>query len=152
MSKTHDVLLDITPGPIYRFFDWIKNRPRQIKWWFQRANGKLPVCDCWDYRDTLERSLKQGIEYLLREGGHIDWASDREHRKMKKDLEFILEWLEDYEFFYVEHRAVPEQLVAGRDIDLPTMIVVPQDWVDEFEKRREKAFRLLGKWFWLLWD
>ena len=55
-------LADVMPPPIYRVYSWLRKRPRAIKWWFQRANGKLPECDCWEYKDTLVLNIRQGLE------------------------------------------------------------------------------------------
>ena len=53
-------------------FRQIRNKFRQIKWWFMRANRKLPPCDWWNYKYTLADFIAQGLEGLLCQGV-TDW-------------------------------------------------------------------------------
>lgn len=129
-----------------------KRCARQVKWWFMRANGKLPPCDWWDFKYNLADYIKQGLENLLY-NGNTDWDSDF-HKKEKQDLEFVLKWA--IEFPYYESALVAmnqddyEQL-KKKFPDGKTLVLTKEQF-QEFEKRTEKAMRLLAKNYFSLWD
>lgn len=143
--------------------NWLKERPKRIKWWFQRANGKLPECDIWDYYATLIPQLRQALEYLLREDGARSWESDKESKKERKDLEFALEWLKKAEHCMLERFPVP---VSSDKQCCPEVIqkggvsfwddghffYYTKEWGELFEKDQMKTFKILGKYLWSLWD
>lgn len=116
---------------IQRFF-------KNIKWRRQRAVGILPECDLWDFHFTLVNYIRQGVSYMLREDGNIDWEADAEHRKMKNDLIFILEWTDKYDDIFVRS-------------DNETSEEFEKRW-KEYTKNQSKAFRLLDKYLMGLWD
>lgn len=109
----------------------IRNRYRRIKWWFMRANGKMPPCDWWDYHCTLVKNIEQGLTGLLYEGV-TDWDA---HKKEKEELEFILAWAKEWlDDMYSNHRVhTPEKQ-------------------KELDDKTKKAFRLLAKNLYFLWD
>ena len=115
------------------------------RWNRQRNNGKLPACDCWDYKYTLADNIKQGVEYLL-EHKHCD-------KKMEKDLTFIRDWAKDFPWY--------ESAVVTSDEDEKMecintfggiVLIITVDEAQEFDKRTEKAFKLLAKYIHDLWD
>ena len=130
----------------------IKNRLRRIKWWFQRANGKVTPPDWWDYKYTLADNIKQGIEGLLYEG-NTDWDCDY-HKQEKKDLEFILKWAKDFPKYESGIVALNTddyhllQIVFAKS----EVLIMTQNEYKEFQKRTKKAFELLGRNFSTLWD
>ena len=130
---TGDILFDLVPSPIYRAYDWAKTRPRHIKWWFQRANGKMPDCDAWEYKMTLAKNIQQGLEYLLRDDAHD--LSVRKGTQTRKDLEFILQWTKDYEA-WENDMSLYNDMEAYRKLKAET----------------NKAFKLLREHFFGLWD
>lgn len=130
----------------------IRNRYRAIKYWFMRANRKLPPCDWWDYKYTLANFIEQGLEGLLYEG-NTDWDCDY-HKQEKKDLEFILQWAKEFPLY--------ESGIMAQDADdfvhLSTMfsgkevfIYTKEDW-EAFDKKTKKAFTLLAKNIHTLWN
>jgi len=132
-------------------FRQIRNGFRRVKWWFMRANGTLPPCDWWDYKYSLADFIKQGLSGLLHEGV-TDWDS-KHHKKEKKDLEFVLDWA--IEFPYYE-----SGIIASNEDDCKNLknqfgdevLVMTKDDFEEFQKRTEKAFKLLAKNIHTLWD
>lgn len=122
-------------------FTRLKGLYRERQWAKQRAKGILPECDCWNFKDTLVDHIQQGIQYLLREDGWIDYTADTTHKQMKKDLEFILKWTKEYQY------------MAENDLE-----VIAADraegthrW-DDYQKMQTEAFKLLDKWLCGLWD
>lgn len=153
MSKLGDKLFDLTPAWLYRSYRWVVERPRHIKWWFQRANGRLPDCDCWSYKYTLADNIRQGMDYLLRENGYIDWSGDKQHRKLKKDLEFVRQWAK--EFPNIASCIVVHDSDEKKEKELTfgdKYLVLTIDELKEYEKRTEKAFKILAKNIHGLWD
>lgn len=132
-------------------FRQIRNGCRRVKWWFMRANRKLPPCDWWDFKYNLADFIKQGLEGLLKEGV-TDWDSDY-HKKEKEDLEKVLAWATA--FPYMESGIIAQdgqdlaelQKQFGDDV----MIISKKGW-EEWEKEQVKAFKLLAKNISTLWD
>ena len=133
-------------------FRQIRNGCRRVKWWFMRANRKLPPCDWWDYKYTLADFIKQGLEGLLYKGV-CDWDSEY-HKKEKKELEFVLKWATAFPYMESGIVAKDEEDYAKlckefQDTDV--MIMTKETW-EQWEKDQAKAFRLLAKNFHTLWD
>ena len=129
----------------------IRNRCRKIKWWFQRANGKVTPDEWWDFKYSLAEFIRQGLEGLLHEG-NTDWDNPV-HKQEKKDLEYILNWATCF-----PHMA--GGIIAQDDEDLAmlqkqfgddVMIISKEGW-KEWNKMQEKAFKLLVKHIYQLWD
>lgn len=160
MGKISDKLFDLCPSGLYRAFYWIKKRPQHIRWWFQRANGKLPECDLWSYKYTLIDNLSQGIDYLLREDTIVDYNSDKRHRQLKKDLEFIQGWLNETRHYFIDHTTEIAYSDEEREVLMDRDIVslddfrylASNDWFIDYYERQKKAFQLLDKHLWELWD
>lgn len=130
----------------------IRNRFRAIKWWFQRANHKLPPCDCWDYKYTLVDNIKQGLDYLLNHGV-TDWNNPY-HKQEKKDLTFILEWAKDFPLYESSIIAINnEDYITTSKLfeNTDTLILTKEEW-DKWKKRQDKALKLLAKNISTLWD
>ena len=131
-------------------FRQIRNGCRRIKWWFQRANGKLPPCDWWDYKYTLADFIRQGLEGLLHEGV-TDWENPY-HKKEKKDLEFVLQWAKDFPKYESGIVALDATDWGIMQMTNPDLFVYTEEEYREFEKRTKKAFGLLAKHYHTLWD
>ena len=130
----------------------IRNKFRKIKWWVQRANGKVTPDMWWDYKYTLADFIKQGLEGLLNDG-IVDWDAPQ-HKQEKKDLEFILEWAETFPCMESGLVALDQEdykQLCERFEDTDVMIISPNAW-KEWEKTQQKAFKLLGKNIHTLWD
>ena len=125
---------------------------RYVKWWFQRANHEVPPCDYWDFKYSLADYIRQGLEGLLHEGV-TDWDAPC-HRREKKDLEFILDWA--IEFPYYESAIVAfnqdDWVAMKKKFQNTDATVLTREQFDEFEKRTEKAMRLLAKNIHTLWS
>ena len=148
-----DFLFDITPAPIYRAYRWVTERPRAIKWWYQRADGKLPECDMWDYKLTLVDNLCQGLEYLTRDSGVIAWDADAQHKKMYKDLKFALrvfKRLRRYLNTFLILCDTEEEAIEKNRGGIVEYIS-KKDY-EQLEKDKRKAFLIISKYFWGLWD
>lgn len=125
---------------------------RYVKWWFQRANRKLPPCDWWDYKYTLADFIKQGLKGLLYEGV-TDWDSNY-HKKEKQDLEFVLSWATEFPYYESAIVALNDEdfeAMKKRFQDADTMVITEKEYL-EFQKKTEKAFKLLAKHYSTLWD
>ena len=130
----------------------IRNRFRRIKWWFWRANRKLPPCDWWDYKYTLADFIRQGLTGLLYEGV-TDWDCDY-HKKEKKDLEFVLQWATEFPWYESAIVATDNEDLADLKKKFPadSYMVITEEQAKEFDKRTEKALKLLAKNIHTLWD
>lgn len=125
---------------------------RYVRWWFQRANRKLPPCDCWDYKYTLVGNIEQGLSYLLKDGV-TDWEHPY-HKRQKKELEFVLDWAREFPhydrcIFAADENDKKELLKKWGDTDY---IICTQKDLDEWQKRTDKAFKYLAKNLHGLWD
>lgn len=142
MSRIGDFIYDITPGFICRGFRRIKDFPKKYRWRKQRARGILPECDCWNFHTTLVNHIQQGVKYLLREDGWVDFKNDNKQRQYRKDLEYILNWTYLYE----------KMLEDGPDSS------DEKDWEAfkkrqaEYERVQTKAFKLIDKHLLGMWD
>ena len=122
---------------------------RYIKWWFQRANHKLPPCDCWDYKYTLVDNIEQGLSFLLHEGV-TDWE---QHSKEKKDLEYVLDWAREFPYYDTALFAADdnEKNKLQEKFDGDYIVCTKKDF-EAWQKRTEKAFKILAKYIHGLWD
>lgn len=154
-----DKLFDLCPAPLYRAYSWIKERPRYIKWWFQRANGKMPNCDWWEFHLSLTNYIEQGLRNLLF-NGNTDWEYGR-HKQVYKDLEFVYTFMLEYK--HLQENGIwvyktEEEAREREKIDLECFgkdghgVYVSEEWYNNYQKRKEKAFRLLAKHLEDLWD
>lgn len=130
----------------------VRNRFRSVKWWFMRANGKVPPCDWWDYKYTLAEHIRQALTGLLYEG-MTDWDNPI-HKKEKEDLEFVLKWATEFPWY-------ESAVVAMNNKDLEELkkkfppdsyMVITKKQLNEFDKKTEKAFKLLARNLHSLWD
>lgn len=125
---------------------------RAVKWWFQRANYKVPECDCWDYKYTLVENIRQGLEFLLHDG-QTDWENPI-HKKTYKELQFVLDWARAFPYYdravfatNEKEKKELEKVWAQRDY-----IVCTREDLEAWQKRTDKAFKYLGKNIHGLWD
>lgn len=151
MTKLNELLVDIAPSPIYRLCYWIKKRPRQIKWWFQRANHKVPACDCWEFNSSLANYIVQGLDYLLDKGA-TDWNNPI-HRQQYKELDFARKTLKQFIDWHDNYRITSdkESYEKYKDQDKWILYVSKQEF-EQHEKNVKKAMGYIGKWLWGLWD
>lgn len=133
-------------------FRQIRNGFRRVKWWFMRANRKLPPCDWWDFKYSLADYIAQGLEGLLHEGV-CDWDSPI-HKQEKKDLEYILAWAKT--FPYMESGIVASNKKDYKELcekfkDSDVIVMTKEAW-EQWEKEQARAFKLLAKNYHTLWD
>lgn len=126
-------------------------RLNRIKWWFQRANGRVTPPQWWDYKFDLADFIKQGLEGLLY-NGVTDWDNPI-HKKEKEDLEYILEWARDFPQYESAIVVTDEEEKRRKYIvEEEDFLIITIDEAREFDKRTEKAFKLLAKNIHSLWD
>lgn len=125
---------------------------RRIKWWFERANGQLPPCDCWDYKYTLANNLEQGLSFLL-DDGNTDWEHSH-MTKQKRELQFILDWAKAFPYYdtAICVKDEKEKAELEKTWEQNERIVITSKEADEWQKRTEKAFKYLAKNIHGLWD
>lgn len=128
----------------------IRNRFCKIKWWFQRANGKVTPDMWWDYKYTLADFIRQGLEGLLYEG--VTAWDNPYHKKEKEDLEFVLQWAKDFPKYESGIVALDDTDYGIMRMANPDIFVYSKEEAKEFDKRTEKAFKLLAKHYKTLWD
>ena len=133
-------------------FRQIRSLWRNHKYKRMRARKKLPPCDWWDYKYELADFIRQGLTGLLYEG-ITDWDSPT-HRKEKEDLEFVLRWATEFPWY-------ESAVIAMNDEDLEDLkkkfppdsyMVITREELADFEKKTEKAFKLLARNLHTLWD
>lgn len=125
---------------------------RYVKWWFQRANHKVPPCDCWDYKHTLADNIAQGMEFLLHEGV-TDWENPL-HKQEKAELEFVLDWAREFPYYdsAIFARDENEKKELQAKFGSGGYIVCTKQEFEAWQKRTEKAFKYLAKNIHGLWD
>lgn len=144
MSKIGDKLFDLCPSWLYGAYDSVKSFPKELKWKVQRANGKVPACDWWDFDVTLANVISQGLENLLYRG-NTDWE-DKEQKKIFKDLEYVYKFFKDYSECLGEFTRYDSSMPYEEFLELS------KKEYEEFAVKRDKAFKLLSKHFRDLWD
>lgn len=137
MGRIKDKLFDLTPCWLFRLWIWLKERPRQIRWWFQRANGHVPSCDCWEFNDTIAHMLDEGLTWMLEHGVSKTWRNDKSAELQREELLFIRDTMRE---FLEYHGGGVEARERGLEM-----------W-EEHQAHLEKAFKLLAEYFWGLWD
>lgn len=133
VRKIKDKLFDLCPCWLYRFYDYAKHRPYWIKRWLIRANGHIPDCDCWEFNETLARTIEEGLSYMLYHGVSESWINDGSVPKQRSDLTYVKNVMADFRRY--KHM-----------INLRTV-----DW-EQHQKDLDKAFMILGRYMWGLWD
>ena len=116
-----------------------------------RANGKVTPDMWWDFKYTLAEIIASGIEGLLYDGV-TDWDNPI-HKKEKQDLEFILGWAQDFPLYEAGIMAKDDEdyVLLTKHSDGAYFIYTEEEG-KKFEKRTEKAFKLLAKNYHTLWD
>lgn len=137
MGKVKDKLYGISPAWLCRLGYWVKVRPYRIKYWFQRANGQVPAIDCWEFNDTIASTIEQGLSWMLYKGCSATW-NHREGSELKQrsDLIFVKNVMSDFLRYHYEDYG---------------LIHDPKVW-EQHEKNLHKAFGILARYFWGLWD
>lgn len=131
-----------------KFWYWLKQRPRYIKWWFQRANGNLPECDIWDYWSTLAPQIEAAMDYFLRPESVVDWEADG----MVEDLRTIQRWAKKCRYYEIEHTIIIVDDDEPETDDGEWAIYKHRDWYEQYQTETQQAFMLLGKHFRRLWE
>lgn len=145
--------IDLIPGPIYRLGHWLKERPKYIKWWFQRANGKVPPCDCWEFNSSLAKYMIQGLDYLINDG-YTDWDATI-HKQQYEEMKFARKVLKEFIFLHDERLVVirkPSEIPKNRTDEGGYVYYMSEKEWEQHEKDLQKAFKYIGKWLWGLWD
>lgn len=136
MERIKDRLLNLCPSWLYRLYSWFRHRPRWIKRWFIRANGHIPDCDCWEFNDTLARTIEEGLSWMLYHGVSATWINDKTELEQRSDLIFIKNVMSDFlRYHYEDHDLLYKEGV----------------W-QEHQRNMKKAMNLLNKYWWGLWD
>ena len=133
-------------------FRHIKSLWRNHKYKRMRARKKLPPCDWWDYKYELADFIRQGLTGLLYEGV-TDWDSDY-HKKEKEDLEFVLKWAIEFPWYASAVIAMDDEDLEDLKKKFPpdSYMVITREELADFEKKTEKAFKLLARNIQTLWD
>lgn len=128
-SEIKDKLFDLIPGWIFRLCSYVKARPRYIKWWFERANGKVPSCDSWNSDVAICENIVQHLDY------HINYRMDclkcfnnQDHKERIDNLLKIRSALSEYTDCH-NHESYQKN-----------------------DKALKEAFTLLGKEIPMMWD
>lgn len=86
----------------YLLKDWLKERPRRIKWWFIRANGHVPSCDCWEFNCTIAQIIEEGLSWMLYHGTSATWLTEGSELKQRSDLIFVKDTMANFQEYYLE--------------------------------------------------
>lgn len=146
-----DILFDMVPAPVYRAYRWIKGRPQAIKWYRQRANGKLPICDSWDYKRTLVDNICQGLDYLTMERACIWWPDEKKKRRndliKAKRTFYEIRWYLDNVVIICKSQEEADERNRGASL----VFYMTEKEYAEFEKRKKEAFAILDEYLYNLW-
>lgn len=144
------MIIDFIPGPVYRFGCWIKERPKYIKWWLQRANHKVPDCDCWEFNDSLASYIVQGLDFLLDKGVR-DWTQSQEEYK---DLDFARKALREFIDLHSKPLSMDKETAdyLNKKFGEGSTYYISKEDFDKHEKDLQKAMAYIGKYLWGLWD
>ena len=113
-SELYWWVFDRIPGPVYRAWRWVREKPRNIKANRLRKKGIVPAQDAWNSNITICNMLAQHLEWHLKwtkDHYEVYWLSAKEADKRQEDLQRAHKALAEYEHLHnVMKPATKQQL------------------------------------------
>jgi len=98
-SELYWWFFDRIPGPVYRAWRWVREKPRNSKANRLRKKGIVPAQDAWNSNITICNMLVQHLEWHLRwlEERYSVFPTEEENKKYQAEMKRARKALSGYE-------------------------------------------------------
>lgn len=144
---------------IYRLFDFIKDTPKEIKWFLQRGFRGYSDRDVWAMDIWFENTIIPMLEQLqkTKHGYPMDMTEQQWNITLDNMINYFKESTEKYCSEKNEYEE--EYLNSMYEDNQEDFKKLRDKWLDREEKiadykthMKDKAFKLFSKYFYNLWD
>ena len=142
----------------YRIMDFIKNIPREIKWFFQRGTRGYSDKDVWSIDIWFKSIIIPMLEQLkeTKQGHPIDMTEEEWNLTLNNMINYFKECTD----FYCSEKNEYEdeymsRIMSANEYDklLADKWLKREEEIDKYKnKMKDKAFELFSKHFYSLWD
>lgn len=142
----------------YRIMDFIKNIPREIKWFFQRGIRGYSDKDVWSIDIWFKSIIIPMLEQLkeTKQGYPIDMTEEEWNLTLNNMINYFKECTD----FYCSEKNEYEDEYMSRimstneyDKSLTNKWLKREEEIDKYKNEmKDKAFELFSKHFYSLWD
>ena len=142
----------------YRIMDFIKNIPREIKWFFQRGIRGYSDKDVWSIDIWFKSIIIPMLEQLkeTKQGHPIDMTEEEWNLTLNNMINYFKECTD----FYCSEKNEYEdeymsRIMSANEYDklLADKWLKREEEIDKYKNEmKDKAFELFSKHFYSLWD
>ncbi|MFR3182208.1 MAG: hypothetical protein ACLTPN_01110 [Clostridia bacterium] len=142
----------------YRIMDFIKNIPREIKWFFQRGTRGYSDKDVWSIDIWFKSIIIPMLEQLkeTKQGHPIDMTEEEWNLTLNNMINYFKECTD----FYCSEKNEYEdeymsRIMSANEYDklLADKWLKREEEIDKYKNEmKDKAFELFSKHFYSLWD
>jgi hypothetical protein len=142
----------------YRIMDFIKNIPREIKWFFQRGIRGYSDKDVWSIDIWFKSIIIPMLEQLkeTKQGHPIDMTEEEWNLTLNNMINYFKECTD----FYCSEKNEYEdeymsRIMSANEYDklLASKWLKREEEIDKYKNEmKNKAFELFSKHFYSLWD
>lgn len=142
----------------YRIMDFIKNIPREIKWFFQRGTRGYSDKDVWSIDIWFKSIIIPMLEQLkeTKQGHPIDMTEEEWNLTLNNMINYFKECTD----FYCSEKNEYEdeymsRIMSANEYDklLADKWLKREEEIDKYKNEmKNKAFELFSKHFYSLWD
>lgn len=144
---------------IYKFFDFLRDIPKEIEWFFQRGIRGYSDRDVWDVSNWFENTVIPMLEQLqkTKHGYPMDTTEEQWDIILKNMIDYFKESTERY--CSEKNEYTEDYLASLYENNQKKCDGIEKEWIrreNEITKYRiemkNKAFKLFSKHFYDLWD
>lgn len=142
----------------YRIMDFIKNIPREIKWFFQRGTRGYSDKDVWSIDIWFKSIIIPMLEQLkeTKQGHPIDMTEEEWNLTLNNMINYFKECTD----FYCSEKNEYEdeymsRIMSANEYDklLANKWLKREEEIDKYKNEmKDRAFELFSKHFYSLWD
>jgi hypothetical protein len=146
-SNKRTLLDEIMYYCFYSWYYWLKDRPREIRWFLQRGKRGFADCDIWDFDDYLIDVISAGLKQLkkVQQTCPTEIFDKYEHLSIEeRDKATQKEWNE-----------ILDRIIEGFDaakVLLDMYCELDEKERKDIEQIRQRGFDLFKEYFFNLWD
>lgn len=144
---------------IYRFFDFLRDIPKEIEWFFQRGIRGYSDRDVWDVSNWFENTVIPMLEQLqkTKHGYPMDMTEEQWNIVLKNMIDCFKESTERY--CSEKNEYTEDYLTSLYENNQKKCDEIEKKWmrreneITKYKiKMKNKAFKLFSKHFYDLWD
>lgn len=144
---------------IYKFFDFLRDIPKEIEWFFQRGIRGYSDRDVWDVSNWFENTVIPMLEQLqkTKHGYPMDTTEEQWDIILKNMIDYFKESTERY--CSEKNEYTEDYLISLYENNQKKCDGIEKEWIrreNEITKykieMKNKAFKLFSKHFYDLWD